>query len=305
MKCERPGDLQVGGHEGREPLCIAWPYVLAVLVLYRVREAGVNIEHRHDGQLPRSFNVPPDEESIWRVKRKPAAAVRLNDGLWIVAEEQKWVVQRPIGPGVHIGGVDQESRTAIARRSLELTIGVITSVGKSNDAGLACAYRRYDEVLGRIAIFVAHANAETVGNLSLQLHIPGSAARVLQTSGDAIDVGHRAGHLAIRVEVRYCTVRERFEDRKCQRHAIVENAAASLEQRLPVIGQCEYYPGARRGVRPSGNAVRVRTESERKRKAMRWCPLVGDVQRRHILVDTESSWPGEGNPFDGRTRRAN
>src|SRR5208283_2325078 len=196
MNCERPGDLQVGRREPRISFRIARPQVLAIFVLYRPWETGMDVPHGHDGQLPRSFDVTPDEESIWRVKRKPSTCVLLNDGLGIIAEEQGRVIQGPICSGVHIRTVQQEASTAIARRSLELTIRVITTIRESNNAGVARAFRRYDEVPGCIAVFVSYANAETVRELSRQFHIPCSAARVLQASRDPIGIRCRARHLA-------------------------------------------------------------------------------------------------------------
>ena len=60
MKCERPGDLQVGGRElsGTALYCVD-PMIFAIVILYRPRETGMNIEHRRDGQLPRSLQCPP------------------------------------------------------------------------------------------------------------------------------------------------------------------------------------------------------------------------------------------------------
>src|SRR5215471_21119649 len=163
----------------------------------------MDVPHRRDRQLPGPLNVSPHQESIWRIKRKPSACVGLNDCLRIIAEEQEGVVQAPIRAGAYVRAVQQEASGSIARCNLELTIGVVASVRERNNARVACAYRRYDEVLGGIAIFVSHANAEAVRNLSLEFHIPCSAARVLQAPCDAIDIRRCADHLPISAEVRY------------------------------------------------------------------------------------------------------
>src|SRR6516225_1313020 len=161
----------------------------------------MDVPHRRDRELPRPLNVSPHQESIWRIKRTPSACVGRNDGLRIIAEEQEGVVQAPIRVGVYVRAVQQEASGSIARCILELTIGVIASVRERNNAGVTCIYRRYDEVFGGIAIFIPNANAEAVRNLSLEFHIPCSAARVLQGSCDAIDISRRADHLAISAEV--------------------------------------------------------------------------------------------------------
>src|SRR5271165_63436 len=68
---ERPGHLHIGGRELCVPLRVARSQILSIVILYRPGEACMSIEHRRDGQFPRSLDVSPDKESIRRVERKP------------------------------------------------------------------------------------------------------------------------------------------------------------------------------------------------------------------------------------------
>ncbi len=140
----------------------------------------MNIEDRHDGQLPRPAMSPQNRNRFGASNDKRPLGIRLNHRLRIVAKEQKWIVQVAVGPGVHIRTVDREAGMRVASRNLELAIGVTASIGQGDECRIAAADGRHDEVPGRVALFVAHAKREVARNLSFQFHIPGGAARVLQ-----------------------------------------------------------------------------------------------------------------------------
>src|SRR5208283_226784 len=108
------GDLQVARRELRVPPVVTGTDVLAVFVLDRIWEAGVQVIHRENVQLPRTSNDGPDQEAVRGVKKQTPSAIRLNHRLRIVANEEERVVEIAVSPRTNIRCIHRGARNPVA-----------------------------------------------------------------------------------------------------------------------------------------------------------------------------------------------
>lgn len=112
------------------PLVVSWTDKISLLVYDRIGKTVVNVEYRHQGQLPRRCELAPRQKTIGRVESQGSASIRLDHRLRIITEELVEIVQIACGSRAHVRSVQRVVMNPVSTGYLKLAIKISSAVGQ-------------------------------------------------------------------------------------------------------------------------------------------------------------------------------